>query len=340
MSSSSLMPICCRCCLIEESNMQSVLEDLEEFGSKIYDLISGCSGVAITEDDSYPKAICTNCLSELCIAVRFQKRCLETENILQNITVVVNKPHGTTISDLDTNDYNDTGLNSVHEADYSETDKNSRPSCSENVTDTYIRKLPQETIGKTNEGVMPMRGDRIIKKISQFRRIAKTNKKHSCSICDKTFENRFNLGIHMRTHTGPRPYKCEICGKRYTIASKLQGHMRFHTGERPFKCDVCAKAFAHKSHLKAHKQLHADKRTFKCDICEKDFLTANYLSKHRHIHVNDSIYKCDICDKEFHVFSYLNAHKRRHVISARRNMQQMSTENTTGDFDDSEESAS
>ena len=45
---------------------------------------------------------------------------------------------------------------------------------------------------------------------------------------------------------------CHLCNKTLPSKSHLILHMRVHTGERPFKCLVCSRAFTQKGALKRH----------------------------------------------------------------------------------------
>ncbi|XP_055608481.1 ichor [Uranotaenia lowii] len=51
-------------------------------------------------------------------------------------------------------------------------------------------------------------------------------------------------------------HRCNICNRGFLNKSNIKVHLRTHTGEKPFRCEVCAKAFRQKAHLLKHQQIH------------------------------------------------------------------------------------
>lgn len=56
---------------------------------------------------------------------------------------------------------------------------------------------------------------------------------HYCSICSKGFKDKYSVNVHIRTHTGEKPFACNLCGKSFRQKAHLAKHYQTHVTQKP-----------------------------------------------------------------------------------------------------------
>lgn len=54
---------------------------------------------------------------------------------------------------------------------------------------------------------------------------------HYCTICSKGFKDKYSVNVHVRTHTGEKPFSCTLCGKNFRQKAHLAKHYQTHAAK-------------------------------------------------------------------------------------------------------------
>jgi len=178
----------------------------------------------------------------------------------------------------------------------------------------------------------------------------KSGRPTKCSHCGKQCSSPSALSIHLRTHTGQRPFACSLCPRAFTQLCHLTRHTDHrHATSKPYVCADCHKAFASpallRSHLRTHgvaikapsrrivrygcqvcglqmtkrhrmhrhiRRVHARERPFLCSECGRSFADASCFYRHRQSHLPAVSVPCTVCGRMFASRDQLRQHQRSH----------------------------
>ncbi|XP_055307058.1 zinc finger protein 271-like, partial [Sitodiplosis mosellana] len=175
----------------------------------------------------------------------------------------------------------------------------------EHMGDAVDIQPPQPvSSGKKRNGSSKRRNKRTIPR----NQAAKNRKKHKCHVCNHLSSEKSNLKVHLRIHTGEKPFKCDVCSKSFTRKNHLKNHKKTHG---LFRCSKCNQGFENESVKIDHERLCSPQQ-FECDICGYHTVVKFSSTVHMRIHSGEKPFECSICFKSFAQSIDLQRHSMTH----------------------------
>ncbi|XP_070574982.1 zinc finger protein 407-like [Ptychodera flava] len=139
-----------------------------------------------------------------------------------------------------------------------------------------------------------------------------------CCYCSHTFRQKGDFNLHLKRHFGVKEKQCPHCDYRALKKTTLRRHIDSQHGsgkEKKIICEVCGMRFYDRGTWKIHFKIHTNDRPFKCTFvgCMYAFRQSTELKYHLLTHTDQKPFLCDFCGYAGKTQHALTKHRRTHT---------------------------